>query len=291
MVQLGLTAGALWARLVGVVNSIDVLMPVYALAEWPLLQRAIASVFAQDHSAQTLWLLINGASAEERQRLAARLRTQALPQGHPTVLQLEVLEQAGITAALNRGLALSQAQWLARLDADDRMAPERLRLMLDHLHRCQQAGRPVPDVIGSAVAVLDARGEQPTGAVLRRPCSDAAIRRYLWLGNPLMHPSVMLRRALLAQVGGYRPSPSSEDLDLWLRLARLPGVTFANMPQPLTLYTLRPGSLSHQRDSFLHVARCRLRHCDTPVRALFHAPKIVSDLLRYVLRRLLGPSH
>ena len=115
MVQLGLAARALWARLVGVVSSIDVLMPVYALAEWPLLQRAIASVYAQEHPAQTLWLLINGASDEDRQRLATRLRTLVLPRAHPTVLQLEVLEQAGITAALNRGLVLSQAQWLARL--------------------------------------------------------------------------------------------------------------------------------------------------------------------------------
>jgi len=291
MVQLGLAARALWARLVGVVSSIDVLMPVYALAEWPLLQRSIASVYAQEHPAQTLWLLINGASDEDRQRLATRLRTLVLPRAHPTVLQLEVLEQAGITAALNRGLVLSQAQWLARLDADDRMAPERLRLMLEHLHRCQQTGRPLPDVIGSAVAVLDAHGENPTGLVLQRPCGDAAIRRYLWMGNPFMHPSVMLRRDLLLQVGGYRPTPSCEDLDLWLRLVRIPGVTFANLPDPLTLYTLRPGSLSHQRDSFLHVALCRLRHCDSPLRAMLHAPKILIDLMRFLMRRLVSPSH
>lgn len=272
-------------------NSIDVLMPVYARAEWPLLRRAIASVYAQEHPAHALWLLINGASAEERKDLVARLRTLALPQGHPTVLQLEVLEQAGITAALNRGLAVSKAQWVARLDADDRMAPERLRLMVAHLLRCQQAGRPLPDVIGSAVAVLDAHGEHPTGLVLRRPCGDAAIRRYLWMGNPFMHPSVMLRRDLLLQVGGYRPTPSCEDLDLWLRLVRIPGVNFANLPDPLTLYTLRPGSLSHQRDSFLHVALCRLRHCDSPLRAMLHAPKILIDLMRFLMRRLVSPLH
>ena len=44
-------------------------MPVYARAEWPLLRRAIASVYAQEHPAHALWLLINGASAEERKDL------------------------------------------------------------------------------------------------------------------------------------------------------------------------------------------------------------------------------
>ena len=262
-------------------DSIDVLLPVYALADWPLLQRSIASVFAQEDPAQTLWVLINGADALARQQLADRLEALA-PAGHPTRLQPVLLEQAGITPALNRGLELSQATWLARLDADDRMTPQRLRRMREHLRHCRQQGLPVPDVIGSAMALLDARGEQPTGQVLQRPCQDGAIRRYLWIGNPLLHPSVLLRRVLLVQVGGYRSSPGSEDLDLWLRLARRRGVCFANLPEPLTLYSHRPGSLSHQRDSFLHAARCRLRHCDGPLRLLLHGPKIVSDLLRYL---------
>jgi glycosyltransferase involved in cell wall biosynthesis len=276
-------------------DSIDVLLPVYALADWRLLQRAITSVWAQDSPAETLWVLVNGASPDDRQRLAERVFALVphliAASGRPPTIQVALLEQPGITPALNHGLALSQARWLARLDADDRMAPERLRLMRDHLHRCRQAGSPVPDVIGSAMEVLDARGDHPTGQLLQRPCRDRAIRRYLCVGNPFLHPSVMLRRALLLQVGGYRSSRGTEDLDLWLRLARLPGVTFANLPMPLTSYTVRSGSLSHQRDSFLQSALCRWRHCNSPWRVLLFWPKIISDLMRFVLAGGLWRSH
>ena len=270
-----------------VVESIDVLLPVYALADRPLLARAVASVFAQQCPAQILWVLINGGSAADRQDLVAAVNT-LVPPSADTVMQVVVLDQQGITAALNRGLALSQAQWLARLDADDRMLPQRFQNTLLYLQACRQAGRPVPDVIGSAMAVLDAHGHEPTGQVLRRPGSDRAIRRYLCIGNPFLHPSVMMRRSVLAAAGGYRPSPGTEDLDLWLRLARFQGVIFANLNEALTLYTLRPGSLSHQRDSFLRSALCRWRHCNSPQRVLIYAPKVLSDLLRYGLEWLVS---
>ena len=268
-----------------IAERIDVLLPVHALADRPMLERAIASVFAQQRPAQTLWVLINGGLAPERQRLAVAIAASAQPQ-HPTSLQVVELEKAGIAAALNHGLACSDADWLARLDADDRMLPQRLGQMVRHLQQCRQAGEPPPDVLGSAVAVLDASGQPLSGQVMRRPCSDQAIRRYLLVGNPFFHPSVMLRRSLLLAVGGYHSSPGTEDLDLWLRLAIRPGVRFANLAEPLTQYCVRPGSLSHQADSFLQSAMCRLRHCHSPWLAILHGPKIISDLMRYALVRL-----
>jgi glycosyltransferase involved in cell wall biosynthesis len=267
-------------------GGIDVLLPVYALANRSQLQRSIASVYEQKYPAKNLWVLINGGQEFDRQQLAAFVDSQDRP-SHSTVLHAVCLEEIGITVALNRGLALSQAEWLARLDTDDRMVPERLQSMVDYLRRCLEAQKPLPDVIGSAVAVLDAQGERATGQILYRPCTDQGIRRYLCRGNPFMHPSVMIRRSLLLEVGGYRPIPQAEDLDLWLRLSRIEGVQFTNLRQPLTLYTLSQGSESHQRNSFLYSALCRLRHCDSPSRTLLFTPKIMADLLRYFQRLLL----
>jgi len=265
--------------------SVDVLLPVYAKACHAPLQRSILSVLEQTLPAQTLWVLINGATANDRDQLSDFVRS-LLPSFHPTAVQVVAMDTAGITAALNRGMVLSQADWLARIDADDCMRPQRLQTMVAHLQACHQAGRPLPDVLGSAVTVLDPSG-RPTGRQLQRPCSDRAIRRYLCYGNPFLHPSVILRRSRLLQLGGYRPIPQAEDLDLWLRLARLPGARLANLSEPLTLYSLSEGSLSHQRDSFLRSAVCRLLHCDSPLRALLFAPKILVDLLRYLQRVML----
>jgi hypothetical protein len=175
---------------------------------------------------------------------------------------------------------------VARLDADDAMLPERLELMRQHLDHCRQEGLPVPDVLGTPVLV---EGESGSGQVQRlqtKPITDAAIRRRLLWGNPLAHPTVLLRRQLVVDVGGYRPIKAAEDLDLWLRLARCPGVTFANLPIPLTRYTLTPGSLSHSPDSFLGSAQARLCNIQNPADLLLHAPKIGFDLARYLWARL-----
>ena len=262
--------------------SIDVLMPVHVQADRLLLERAIASVFAQELPPGTLWVLINGGDLADRQQLAHELPA-LFPFPSQTVMRLELLNQAGITPALNWGIERSNADWLARLDADDRMHPQRLYQMVAFLEHCWQVGSTQPDVVGSSVAILDPRGEHPTGQLLRRPCQDRLIRRYLCFGNPFIHPSVMLRRSLLLQVGGYRSVRQAEDLDLWLRLARIKGVHFSNLPEPLTFYTLAPGTLSHGRDSFLWSALCRLRHVTSPWWLVIYSPKIIADLLRYLL--------
>jgi len=265
--------------------SIDVLMPVHAQADSRLLQRAIASVFAQDLPPGNLWVLINCGDLADRQQLALELQG-LFPFPSPTAMRLELLDQAGITPALNWGIEQSKADWLARLDSDDRMHPQRLCQMVAYLEQCRQVGLPQPDVLGSSVAILDPRGEHSTGQLLRRPCRDRAIRRYLCFGNPFIHPSVMLRRSLLLQVAGYRSVPQAEDLDLWMRLARIKGVHFSNLPEPLTFYTLAPGTLSHGRDSFLWSALCRLRHVTSPWWLVIYSPKIIVDLLRYLVARV-----
>lgn len=265
--------------------SIDVLMPVHAQADRRLLERAIASVFAQDLPPANLWVLINGGHLADRQQLALELPA-LFPFPSPTAMRLELLDQAGITPALNWGIEQSKADWLARLDSDDRMHPQRLCQMVAYLEQCRQVGLPQPDVLGSSVAILDPRGEHSTGQLLRRPCRDRAIRRYLCFGNPFIHPSVMLRRSLLLQVAGYRSVPQAEDLDLWMRLARIKGVHFSNLPEPLTFYTLAPGTLSHGRDSFLWSALCRLRHVTSPWWLVIYSPKIIVDLLRYLVARV-----
>jgi len=75
------------------------------------------------------------------------------------------------------------------------------------------------------------------------PAGHAAIEAELLRGNggALIHPALMLRRAALNAVGGYRREyDRAEDLDLFLRLARHGAL--ANLPAPLLRYRLHLGS-------------------------------------------------
>jgi glycosyltransferase involved in cell wall biosynthesis len=123
------------------------------------------------------------------------------------------LPRAGIVAALNAGLAASRAAWVARMDADDIAAPDRLA--------CQMAAAaryPEVAAIGGAWRVVGADGAPRR--VMVPPTEPDAIAAALMHHNPLAHPTMLLRRDAVLALGGYRAAfRSAEDYDLWLRLS------------------------------------------------------------------------
>jgi hypothetical protein len=94
--------------------------------------------------------------------------------------------------------------------------------------------------------------------VIRPPEEDAAIRRALIRRNPFVHSSVMLRRTLAVQAGGYDPSFAvAQDYDLWLRLAPL--TAMANLAEPLVIRRLVAGRVTVARDDERLRAEARAR--------------------------------
>lgn len=133
----------------------------------------------------------------------------------------------GVAGALNRAFAESHGAWLARIDADDLAAPERLAKQAEFLDDHPEIG-----VCGSFFRTFGAAGSH----VVRVPETDDAIRARLVFGSAFAHPAVMMRRETLRVVHGpYDPRHvGAEDYDLWLRLA---GHTrFGNLPQVLLQY-------------------------------------------------------
>ena len=59
------------------------------------------------------------------------------------------------------------------------------------------------------------------------------ILRYGRLRNPVNHPSVMMKRSWILEVGGYQDVHFMEDYDLWVRII-VSGGKFYNIRQPLT---------------------------------------------------------
>jgi hypothetical protein len=64
--------------------------------------------------------------------------------------------------------------------------------------------------------------------------------RDVFVESPLCHPSVLIRREALEQVGGWRDVAWAEDYDLWLRLHRA-GWKMAKVPEVLLRWRHRPG--------------------------------------------------
>jgi hypothetical protein len=65
------------------------------------------------------------------------------------------------------------------------------------------------------------------------------IMRDRFVESPFVHPSIMARRELVENVGGYRDCGWAEDYDLWLRMADA-GTRFARLPQTLFFWRDHP---------------------------------------------------
>jgi len=148
----------------------------------------------------------------------------------------------GIAGALGRGLARCDAEWVARMDADDVAHPRRLELQLEAL-----AAAPSLAAVGSRVRLFPRRqvagGMSRYATWLNGLVTPELVHRDLLVESPLVHPAATIRRAALEEVGGWRDGDFPEDYDLWLRLAAA-GHGLANVPAVLLSWRESAGRLT-----------------------------------------------
>ena len=150
--------------------------------------------------------------------------------------------RVGLVEALNLGLRVCRGEWVARMDADDRMHPERLARQVELLET-----RPDIGVAGSLVKIFTdgavGEGMKVYEAWLNGLVEPGEIAREIFIESPIAHPSAMMRRTRFLQLGGYRDNGWPEDYDLWLR-CHAAGLRFAKVPEVLLYWREHPDRLT-----------------------------------------------
>ncbi len=125
-------------------------------------------------------------------------------------------DNAGVSAARNRGLALARGRYIALLDSDDEWLPEKTARQVAFLESHPDIGMVLCDVErmnpdGSRIDVFDRRRQIPR---------DGPALRWV-LREPALAPlSVLMRREVYETVGGFDEGlRTAEDLDFHLRVA------------------------------------------------------------------------
>ncbi len=158
----------------------------------------------------------------------------------------------GIVDALNQGMALVRCDYVARMDGDDVCESERLALQLAEM-------RVNPDLVllGTSAIAIDRSGKR--GEPLDVETDPRRLATSLSGSNPILHPTVMMRRDAVERCGGYRRAfTHAEDYDLWLRLSREGAI--ANLSQRLMLLRTHDQQTSkiHRLDQRAAAALARL---------------------------------
>ncbi|MFA9478267.1 glycosyltransferase family 2 protein [Phycisphaerales bacterium AB-hyl4] len=209
---------------------ISVLMPAYNAERY--IDEAIESVLAQTYRDFELIVADDGSTDET---LAIARRYAAKDE------RVHVLTHAnmGMGDTLNNALQHAKHEWLARLDADDRMKPERLERQLAFVQT-----QPELAVLSSLVAFIDEQGG--VIGVSRSPFTEAEAVRRAVQTNTLIgfhHPAILMRKSVVQAAGGYRKAFwPADDLDLWNRIAEA-GHAMLVQPTVLTEYRIHGESV------------------------------------------------
>lgn len=210
--------------------TISVLLPAYNAERF--IAGAIESVLSQSFPHFELLILDDG-STDSTREIAQKYRDR----------RVKLIEcPHNFIATLNRGIELSRGKYIARIDADDLMHVDRLKMQY---HLMEEA--PELTLCSSWASCYNEKtGSSQVSRGLSGLVEDPDIA---FLGmNVVMHPTVMIRRTFLAEHSlqyseGY---PGAEDYKLWVDMA-LRGAQFYIEPEPLILYRLHDEQISIQK--------------------------------------------
>lgn len=140
--------------------------------------------------------------------------------------------------SLNIGAQSAKTDLIARMDPDDISLSERLEIQYLYLKK-----HPRIAVLGTNLSIIDKNKKE----LWKReyPTQSVDIKKVMFRYAPFAHPSVMIRKKVFKEFGGYNPNMKlCEDIDFWFRIGTK--YDFGNIPKRLVRYTLSKNSGTHR---------------------------------------------
>lgn len=235
------------------VPDISVVIPAYNSARF--LPDAIASIRRQRIGFREI-IIVDDGSTDNTEIL--------VQQFHGSDIVYIKQDNAGPSAARNRGIEAAQSDWIAFLDADDEWTEDKTRIQLAILEQHPELALIAADMaetdeqgLVTIPSMLELHGqlaefEALDGAPLNQACASLIRKNFIPTGT------VLVRKQALLDAGMFPESIRfGEDLALWARLAARHPITCA------------PNALMHRR-----------RHNDNATDATEHMLRSLIEVMR-----------
>lgn len=209
--------------------EISVIMSVYNAEDF--LDESIQSILNQTFK-DFEFIIINDGSSDTSLQIIEKYKDNRIV--------LISRENRGLVESLNEGLVIAKGKYIARMDADDISFPKRLEEQYDFMEKNPNIG-----VSGTWVEVF---GKTVPNYIGRYSCWNKMIKAELLFSSPFAHPSVIIRRKVLAK---YNLSYNgeclhAEDYELWYQCSKV--TELANLPHVLLRYRIVSNSITRRAD-------------------------------------------
>jgi glycosyltransferase involved in cell wall biosynthesis len=160
-------------------------------------------------------------------------------------------KRLGLPKSLNFGISISKYDIIARFDSDDICFLNRLELQINYLKSNNNV-----DVLGGAIQIINNLEE--VKSIRSYPVGINKIRWKMQIDCPIAHPTVMFKKYLVSEYGGYNETfKYAEDIELWLRWLNN-GVRFSNLAEPLIKY--RQNDFIRNTNHYKYFLNARLKN-------------------------------
>lgn len=217
------------------VKAISILMPCHSL---DYLNKSIESIVAQSLPKDNFEIFL----------VADRID---IKQAHTLLdisgLNFKIIESTtpGVVPALNLGLSKIKSKYVARMDHDDVMFPNRLENQFKFME-----AHPDYVLLGGQIELIDASDKHIGYSKYKEVVSGEP--RDILKVNPLAAPAAIFVHEKAVEIGGFRDF-LPEDWDLWVRLREHGAV--GNLNELVIKYRVHPNQLSRSKTYELASAR------------------------------------
>lgn len=229
---------------------VSVIMPVYNAGEF--LVEAIESILGQTYKNFEL-IIVNDASTDNSLKIISSYKKRFLKK--IKVIDLKKNLNRGGDVCANLGFAKTRGEFIARMDADDVAVATRLEKQVNFLLK-----HPKYALVGSNAFVINKEGEITGEKIV--PSLHKDILKEFFVFNPLIHPTVMIRKSALPKEKELYEIKYDANND-YLTFFKLitSGLKFANLKQKLIFYRVhgKNDSLNFVKSRFLNSLRIRVK--------------------------------
>ena len=209
--------------------KVTVLMPVYNASRF--LIEAVNSMLNQTFT-DFEFLIINDGSTDGSDEMLKTFFDER-------IRVINNIGNEGLIRTLNKGIALSKGEYIARMDADDISLPGRLEKQVQFL----DANKDVA-ILATRLIQINEKGET-AGYWMEDQVTvtETRIKNTLPVINCIGHPTIMMRKGVIEKFG-YRPWLTySEDWGLWLEVLA-ENWRIAKLEEPLLKYRIHNESVT-----------------------------------------------
>jgi glycosyltransferase involved in cell wall biosynthesis len=221
---------------------LSVVVPSYNTA--PFIAQAIRSLLDQTIADLEVIVVDDGSSDESLDRI------DAICDPRITCVQQR---NRGLAGARNTGILLARAETIGFCDADDVWYPRKAERHLALMNTDPRLG------LTFSFSEYLAENGTPTGQLLMTRCSQPTVRDLIRRNHIGNGSTPIVRKEVFRLAGAFDETLGScEDFEMWVRSAACTPLTLGLLPEVLTGYRVRSGSMTTSYDNFLEGHRLAL---------------------------------